>query len=38
MEALDLKKAVMVGHSTGGGEVARGTWDGMGRSEWRRRC
>lgn len=26
-EALDLKNAVMVGHSTGGGEVHRPSWD-----------
>ncbi len=36
-EALDLKNVVMVGHSTGGGEVAR-YLGGMGRSGWRRRC
>ena len=42
VEALDLRKAIHVGHSTGGGEVARylgrhGTAPcGQGRSHWRR--
>ena len=37
IEALDLKDITMVGHSTGGGEVARYIGRSTARSVWQRR-